>query len=167
MSSLYGTDPSYNYTHMYNIKDLRGTLPTPTWDQNTLLGFLHFKQHPFAEIIGKTHLAGTYNSPQADFSLFVPTYIDTTLDSYKLRQLVLYHTLEHAVPYKFLTSSGMMKVSTRIPGARIIVENVGLKTPLINGCSRVIGTDKVGNANIFYIDKPLWLDSNPLSNSDI
>lgn len=171
MATIQGfTDGSYDYKHMYNIKDLHGPFPIPKFNPNTLLGYLHSENHPFADIIERTPLAATYNDPQGDFSLFVPSFIDEQtkrLDSYHLRQLVLYHTLEHAVPYQFLSTSGCMKVATRLPGSRLIVENINVPTPFINRCAQVTGYTQIGNASIFFINRVLKMDNNPLSNSDI
>jgi uncharacterized surface protein with fasciclin (FAS1) repeats len=171
MASAQGfTDGSYDYKHMYNIKDINGPHPIPKFNTDTILGYLHNHNFEFAKIIESTDMAGKYNDIQADFSLFVPMIIPEwahTLDAYKLKQLVLYHTLEHAVAYEFLKSSGAMFVNTRLPGSRLLVENVYTQTPRINNYTQILGYKQVGNAILFFIDKTLPLDNNPISNIDI
>lgn len=176
MASLYGTDPSYDYSHMYNIKDLRGELPKPVLKPGTILYALH--QHgscsKFIELVSKAGLAGVFNDKQANFTVFAP--IDDSIDcmwlksvsSFKAKQYVLYHTLDHAVAPSFLRSSKAMYLNTRIPGSRLFVENYNEVPPLINRISRVIECPIVLDSSVVYVvDRVLHIDGNPLSNIDI
>jgi hypothetical protein len=176
MSSLYGTDPSYDYSHMYNIKDLRGNLPQPVYNQGTILCTLHEKGcfSKFIDLITKAGLAGIFNDKQAGFTVFaVP---DKVIDSswlknismFKAKQYVLYHTLEHSVAPSFLRSSRAMYLNNRIPGSRILLENDKETGTMLNRSVRMLNHPiYAGSSVIYIIDNLLHIDSNPLSNIDI
>lgn len=171
MTTLQGfTDGSYDYKHMYNIKDLRGPLPIPVVHDNTLLSYLMSSPEfePFLALVEKAGLSGKFNSIQADFTVFVPTQgVPTNVSSYEAKQIVLSHLLERTLSFGFLRSSRMMYLDTRIPSSRILVENFG-PMPLLNRQSQVIGKKQVGHAIVFIIDRALTpCLSNPLINIDI
>ena len=172
MASIQYTDPSYDYTHMYNIKDLRGNLPQPVYNQGTIICALHeHRRNDCIALIAKAGMAGIFNDKQAAFTVFVgpidPQRLDQ-LDSFKAKQLVLYHTLQYSVRPSIMKSSKAMYVNTLVPGSKILVENLTTPTPQLNRCARVIGCPLIiGCATIYFIDKMLHLDSNPLSNIDI
>lgn len=172
MATLHGyTDGSYDYKQKYNIKDLKGPLPYPVIHKNTLLGALNDNPDclDFATIVKSIpEMAAKFNNIQASFTLFVPLKVLIhSRDSYKLRQFILLHTVEHALPYPFLSRTRMMYINSRLPGTKILVENLGSATPLLDRHSHIIGQQTVGNAVIYYIDESLLLDNNPLSNIDI
>lgn len=173
MASLQGfMDGSYDYKQFYNIKDLAGPLPKPAIHCNTLLGALEKNKDciQFVSLLKSLPMSAIYNNNQASFTLFVPiaNYCNVNInDSYKVRQFILLHTLEHAVSYPFLKSSKGMLLNTRLPGSNILVENIYTDTPLLNRQSKILGQQIVGNSVIYFIDVPLCLDQNPLSNVDI
>ena len=173
MATLQGyTDGSYDYRQMYNIKDTQGPLPKPVIKINTLLDALqqNVQCSEFAKMVmSLPDMAARFNNSQANFTVFVPLS-DIRIpsnDSYHTRQFVLLHTLERAYPYKFLATARMMTLDTRLPGTKILVENLGNPKPLLNRHAQILGQQIVGNAVIYYIDRALQLDTNPLSNIDI
>jgi uncharacterized surface protein with fasciclin (FAS1) repeats len=168
MTSMHGyMDGSYDYKQMYDIKDLKGKLPLPVINENTLLGALvsNPRCSEFTQLVKSIpDIAAKFNGIQSDFTLFVPLSLDfTTLesDSYKVRQFLFLHMLEHAVPYQFLSTTRMMYLTSRLCGTRILVENLTTPNPLLNKTSMIVGQQLVGNAVIYFIDKPLRLDGNP------
>jgi len=173
MTTLHGyTDGSYDYRQMYNIKDIKGPLPTQIIRENTLLKALNDnpKCAEFARIImSLPDMAARFNSSQANFTVFVPIseLCIRTNDQYKNRQFILLHTLEHAYPYTFISSMSMSLLDSRLPGTKILIENLGTPYPVLNRQSQILGSQIVGNAIIYYIDKSLCLDGNPLTNVDI
>jgi len=174
MASIQGfTDGSYDYKHMRRVHDLRGPLPYPTVNPNSILGFLKEHNQSFGGVIASVRrLAAQYNDIQATFTLLVPLnvpHVVRNMSELERRNLILAHTLERAVPYNFLTSAGVMWINTRIPGDRILVDNRTTESPLLNNHARVLGYDSVpgSRATIIYIDQMLPLQDNPLSNIDI
>lgn len=173
MASLQGyMDGSYDYKQMYNIKDIRGPLPKPVIHKNTLLDALHSnpKCLEFARMVmSLPDMSAKFNNSQANFTVFVPLsdmYLPSN-DSYHVRQLILLHTLEHAYTYQFLASSRMMWLNTRLPGTKLLIENLGTPRTMINRHAQILGQQMVGNAVIYFIDQSLRLDENPLASIDI
>lgn len=170
MASLQGyTDGSYDYKQMYNRKDRRGPLPLKAVDVNTILGFLKSNEFIFGNIIEQTDLKYKYSQGIADLTLFVPVNVGewkNVRDSFKLKKLVLYHSLEKPLSGDFLKSSMGMRLNTRQPGSYILVENIKGQT-ILNRESVILDEVRVGNSNIFIIDRPLSLDGNPMVNIDI
>jgi len=151
---------------------LKGPLPKPIIKCNTLLGALEKNKDciEFVSLLKSLPMSAVYNGVQASFTLFVPISNTCNVninDSYKVRQFILLHTLEHSVSYPFLKGSKAMLLNTRLPGTSILVENIYTDTPLLNRQSRVLGQQIVGNAVIYFIDNPLCVDQNPMSNIDI
>lgn len=172
MTSLQAyTDGSYDYSHQYNITDLRGPLPGLQINQGSIFHFLvnHSRGVPMAELIAKTQLAGFYNDPQSCFTLFVPVNLKDTkcIDSYTAQQLVLLHSLPFSACYSFLKSSHMMFLDTRMTGRRILLENISTTSPTLDRCAQLISQVKVGGSMIYFITNPLRLDGNPLANDSI
>ncbi len=162
MTSLYGTDPSYDYRQTYDIKDLKGPLPKPVIQKNTLLGALigNPQCESFSKfIISVPQFASLFNCSQADFTLFVPLSPLPQMDYYKARQFILLHSLQHSFPLQFLKGSRMMTVDSRLAGHRILVDNLDVSNPpRLNGTSHIVGQQIVGNAVIYFIDLPLSED---------
>lgn len=175
MSTIHGfMDGSYDYKQMYNIQDLKGPLPKPVIYEDTILGAM--AQNPdvsqFFDMVTKSRLSATLNSVQGDFTIFVPVnngIPDCYLDScdYKNRQIILLHMLEHAVPLAFIKGSRAMFVNTRLTGSRLLIENEIAPLPLINRSSQVLGYKLIGNGIIYFIDKMILPEDNPLSNVSI
>ena len=161
MTTLQGyTDGSYDYRQMYDIKDLKGPLPQPTIRCDTLLGALSENPycHEFTKIVKAVpEMAALFNDSQSSFTLFVPLsdLPSWKADSYFLRKFILLHTLDRPLPYKFLATSPMMYVNTRLPDVRILVENLNTLKPLLNRSATILGQQVVGNAVIYYISQSL------------
>lgn len=159
MTTLQGfTDGSYDYKQMYDIKDLHGCLPDPIIHSDTILGILQKDEKCvlFTNLIKSLPISALYNNIQGNFTLFVPLNINTNdiSDSYKIKKLIMFHTLEKALPLNFLQSSRGMYVNTLLSGTRILIENINNQT-ILNGHSIIIGMKLVGNAIIYYIDRNL------------
>lgn len=172
MATTQGFDSgSYDYRQMYDIKDLRGNLPTPIIHQDTLLYALSSNPDiaEFFHIVNKTHLTGILNNRQGNFTIFVPLNggIPNTFrnpDRYRCRQIVLQHMLEQPVPEKFIKGSQATLLNTRVPGSSILVENWYSDLPMINRYSKILASQRIGNGIIYFIDKMILPDQNPLSN---
>lgn len=158
MASIHGfMDGSFDYKHMYNIKDRKGPLPYPTIHPNTLFGTLALSDKPyfveFAKLLVYLQIDGIFNNSQADFTLFVPeTSLGdfTSYDSYFLQKLVKYHTIQQALPAPFLTRTQAMFIYPKLEGTRILVENISTPTPLLNR-EAVIKDMIVVNGSVIYV----------------
>ncbi len=169
---MQGYSVSYDYTHMYRVKDLNGPLPIPKINENSVLGFLMKKNlaRDFVQLLARSDLSGIYNDGQASMTIFVPIEMDTCyineLDQFQARQLILYHTLEKPLCYDFITSSKGMLLNTKIPGSTLFVENIDGDT-YINRQVKLLGSHQWGNSVICFISDMLFIDNNPLGNVDI
>lgn len=169
MASIHGfMDGSSDYTHMYNIKDYPGELPTPIIRPNTLFGILkrpEYKCVQFTYLLETLKMVGIYNDSQAHHTLFAPVNMDTSyvsnLDNFEKRQLVLYHTLSKPLPINFLTSSNGMILPTMQTGSSIYISKMNNETYL-NKYAKILGSVTVGKNVLVFIDKMLYLDNNPL-----
>lgn len=178
-------DGSLDYRQMYSIPDSRGPLPIPVVHQNTLMYGLFSDPNvsEFLKMVNKTQLPGVLNKLQGDFTLFVPVNGGIPVEyqcanEYLSRRIVLMHMLEHAVAFPFIQGSKSMLVNTRIPGSRLLVENYrnepeikslggiipGEYTTMINRYSTILGWKQFGRGIIYYIDKMILPESNPLTN---
>lgn len=164
MASIHGfTDGSFDYKHMYNIKDRNGPLPYPTINPDTIFGTLALaKDKPyfqeFARLLIYLRMDGIFNNSQANFTVFVP---ETTLgdltdyDAYFLRKLVLYHTIQQAYPVEFLTKTKAMFIYPKLEGNRILVENIATPTPLLNRQAVIKDVQYVNGSAIYTISNYL------------
>lgn len=168
MTSNYYTDPSRDYTHMYNVKDIKGPLPQPVFNPNTLLGYLLTNPEVrdyFELIVSNKGMAGLYNNTQAEYTLFIPVDCHNirpdNQEAYAITKILEYHTLERIITPELLSSSGAILVNTRLSNTQILVENKilgGKKHTFLNeGQARVVGYKKIGQSNIFFIDNILTL----------
>ena len=164
-------DGSYDYRQMYDIHDLRGKLPLPAVYEDTLMYALTSNPDvsEFLHLVNKTRLPATLNNLQGDFTLFVPLnggipdeYLNP--DQYRCRQIVLQHMLEHAVPPPFINRSRAMMLYSRVPGSSMLLENNPDMNPTINRYSQVIGHKKYGRGIVYFLNRMILPDQNPLSN---
>ncbi len=155
MTSMYGTDPSFDIRQTYDIKDLRGDLPIPVVHPNTILSVLISGHDEFVKILTLLpDIIALLNDTQSTWTIFVPYSIPIITDSYKARQFVLRHILPRALSYPFLRSTKAMLLDTKLNGTRILVEN-DMNTTFLNKCSRVLDQQIVGKSVLYGIDIPL------------
>lgn len=153
MVSLYGYHQSYDYKQMYDISDLRAPVPKPTLMEGGIMDFL--SKNPqfskFAYLITLADLTGIFNSLQAKFTLFItkdcdinlPESVFTNMDKYTARQILLYNCTEKELYTRFLKSSMIMYINTRVTGSKLLVENLGPnitinRIPMIGGDIQLI-----------------------------
>jgi hypothetical protein len=161
-------DGSYDFKHMYNIQDLKGSLPEPFINPNSIFGFLkQINCVQFTNLLETQPIVGTYNDTQACHTVFAPMNLDLNyvlqLDDYKKRQLILYHTLPKPFSVQFLQSSKGMNLNTMQPGNNIYCSSINGDIYL-NGYAKVLNYINTGKSSIFVIDKMLYPDVDPLSN---
>jgi hypothetical protein len=152
------TNGSYDLKQGYAVQDLQGPLPIPIIHENTLFGALMNDPQlkNFALLISKANLAGIYNSPNINVTLFAPINCPdpcAVLRS-EARKIVLRHTLPRPTPPEFLKSSVAMKLDTWHAGESIISSTINGKTRL-NQHSVVLGYKPVGTAILYGIDRPI------------
>ncbi len=150
MVSIQNHDPSYNYTHMFEIPDLRGSIPEPTVKPWTMWSFLannpDFSKAKY--MVELADMIGNYNSKQSEFTLFVPSdaylkykvpdNIFKKMDEYTARQILLYNTIEYPLYIPYLKSTEAQYLNTRIPGSRLLVEYHPKEDEIMINCNTKI-----------------------------
>jgi uncharacterized surface protein with fasciclin (FAS1) repeats len=179
MTSVYGYIESYDYKQMYDITDLRGSIPKPTLKPNTLMSIIEDNEDFswFRYLVKLSGLQAVFDDQQAKFTLFVPSNqflkqklprtVIENMDKYTARQIVLYNSLEREIYMPFLRSTPAMYVNTRIPSSSLLVENLQPGITTLNGSVQIIKGDvTVGNGVIHIVDNLLVPRDMSISNVD-
>lgn len=133
MVSIGPNSQSYNFTHMFDMGDLR-KLTVPTYPENTIMGFLDKTPEfsIFNYIVKLAKMDGIFSCMQANFTLFVPTdeslqHIDRSvflnMDVSLARHFVKTAMLDNKITFDLLVSSGASYFTTKETGARLFVVN--------------------------------------------
>jgi hypothetical protein len=181
MASIHGYIEDRDLKQFYDIRDWRGSVPKATQRPWTLFSLLKSNKDffYFTYLVEKAGLDGIFNSNTEfdTYTLFVPsdTYLVKrfdvnsikNMDMYTAREIVLYSSLNRQIYMPFLRSSPAMYINTRIPGSRILVENIksdGVTT--LDGCVKIIEGDIVAtNGVIHVVNNLLWPKSFSISNT--
>lgn len=135
MVSLYGYNESYDYKQMYDFTDWRCPVKEATYPEGTIMWFIAsrpcFSKIKF--IIETAQMQGVFGtcSFKDTFTLFIPTDENITLsdnviknmDKYTARQIILYSSTNNLLYWRFLRSSPIIEINTRIPSSKLIVQN--------------------------------------------
>ena len=151
------SDAQWNLIYTQNIKDLRKPIQPkePKACPGNLMSLI--QDNPdfsiFNYMIGVGQLYNKFNSPQANFTIFVPTdsflrakYSENmfkNMDLYTARETVLYHTLRGKVTFDMLRSSKCMYLDTMIDKSvysKILVESRD-NTVVLNNTARMKAKD--------------------------
>lgn len=167
MTSIGPYTQSYNFTHMWDIPDLRGCLPKKGYTKNSLMdlisntpGFSKFKY-----IIKLAKMDGIYNADQADFTLFVPSdralanlpeEVLLNMDDATARNIVMASTLNRRITGELLADSPASYFVTRSRQNKLFITNISGQT-YINNDLKVIDTDiEADNGLIHVVDGLIW-----------
>jgi uncharacterized surface protein with fasciclin (FAS1) repeats len=154
---------SYNFTHMFDIPDLRGPFPVQEPIKGSILGVIvsipEFSK--FRYIIHRALLDDFFNAPQADCTVFVPTnsaienYITddvlVNMDVYTARKIVKNAYVEKRLSSEVLKDSPISHLYlTTDPIDRLTIMNVQNET-FINGGVKVLLWDLPANNGIIHV----------------
>lgn len=157
----------YDFRSMYDIPDLRGCLPKKGYNSESMMGVI--SQHPdftrFKYIMELSKLAGIYNDPQADFTLFVPSdqkiahipeSVFTNMDNATARNIVKTSTLNLRISSELLGDSPAAYFTTNNKTTKLFISNIS-GTTYVNNCLKVIHSDlETSNGLLHVIDGLLW-----------
>ena len=169
MVSIGPNSQSYNFTHMFSIPDLRGHLPKQKNCPNSLMSTI--SNHPdfskFHYMVKLGKLEGILNSPQADFTLFVPSdraiaglneAVFMNMDDGVARHIIKSSMLNRRIPSELLEDSPASYFITKDPPNRLFITNMSGRT-YINNDINIIHKDMItSNGIIHVIDKLIWPD---------
>lgn len=135
MAAVYGYVQSLDYRHMYNMTDLRGSIPETPIVEGTPLCYIssHPEMSIFLFIIKTAGMEGILNSIQSQSTLFVPldSYLRKkydenfflNLDRGAARTIVLCNMLDKPLSTVFFKTSLRMRLMTKQIGYPIILTN--------------------------------------------
>lgn len=163
MTSCGPDTQSFNFTHMFDFTDLREPIPSERYSPDSITGRIcdtpSFKK--FRYILELSGMAGLYNSPQSNCTLFVPSdeYLKTVpesvfvgMDASQARHILKASTLNRKITHDLLNDSPASYFTTRSPANRMFVSNLNGVT-YINNDIRLIHSDiEASNGIIHVID---------------
>ena len=176
MVSMGPYTQSFNYTHMFDMPDLRGPLPVENnnkilvnvkdgvyvcKDSITGIVYTHPDFKTFKYILELSGLQGIYGDNQANFTLFVPSdmalkkklpeSVLVNMDKWTARKIVRDSTLRRRFPSSILSDSPV-SYFRNVDGKRLLVENKGDRIK-INGDINIIHKDWMcGNGIVHVVD---------------
>jgi len=165
MTSSGPYTPYLNFTHMFNIPDLRGPLPIKLSSPNTLLNIiqLHPDFQKFYHLIKLANLENILNDIQADFTMFVSSDkalsriigddIFTNMDILTARAILRSSMLNNRISSEVFKDSPCAYYNTVDQANRLCITNVNGET-YINNTAKVNNINKnLGkNAKVIYKD---------------
>ena len=153
---------SYNFTHMFDMPDLRGPLPKIIAQPNTLLSIID--NHPdftkFKFMVNRANLRDTLNSTQSEFTLFIPSdkalsmkinddyFIN--MDILTARSIVRTSMLNRRISSEVIEDSPNAYYYTIDKANRLCISNISGQT-YINGDIKVIYKDIMANNGIIQV----------------
>jgi uncharacterized surface protein with fasciclin (FAS1) repeats len=163
MVSMFPDTQSYNFTHMFNIKDLNSCIPRFKKCPNSLSGLI--QSHPdfskFYSILKLANLDDIYNDPQANFTLFVPSdnalaNIDDSvfknMDISTARHIVKTSTLDRKIPSELLENSPASYFITKDSSNRLFITNIRGRTYIDTNINVIHKDMEASNGIIHVID---------------
>jgi uncharacterized surface protein with fasciclin (FAS1) repeats len=167
MVSIGPSTQSHNFTHMYDIPDLRGCLPRQAECPNSLMAII--SKHPdfskFRYMVKLGKLEGVLNGVQADFTIFIPSdraiaglgdAVFINMDDATARHIVKSSMLNRKIPSELLEDSPASYFLTRDPPNRLFITNISGRT-YINNDINVIHKDLMtSNGIIHVVDNLIW-----------
>lgn len=167
MVSMGPATQSYNFSHMWNTKDLRGCLPKEVDYPTSLMSIIN--KHPdfskFRYMVKLAKLEGIFNSTQADFTIFVPSdkaiaglgdSVFMNMDDAIARHIVKSSTLDRKIPSELLEDSPAAYFLTKDPPNRLFITNISGRTYINNDINIIHKDMQAVNGLIHVIDKLIW-----------
>jgi uncharacterized surface protein with fasciclin (FAS1) repeats len=168
MSGITPTTMSLDYSHMYNMVDLRKCIQSPKkYCSGSLMDIIN--SHPdftkFSYIIKTARLDGLLDDIEANVTIFVPSNreincidegVFTNLDISTARQIVMTNMLKYRIPSELLTDSPSSYFTTFNPVEKLFITNIN-NVIYLNNCTKVIFPDiEASNGLIHVVDNLIW-----------
>jgi uncharacterized surface protein with fasciclin (FAS1) repeats len=162
MSYLGPYNQALSFPHTYDFTDLRGALPKPKSSPGSIWDILCKtpKFSRFRYLVKLAMLDGIFDSPQANFTLFVPTDDSlkfltddffATVDLFLARKIVKISYVERRLSSEVLRDSPISYIyTTSDPIDRISISNVNGET-ILNESSKVIAWDMPATNGIIHV----------------
>ena len=161
MVSIGPYTEAMNFTHMFDLPDLRGNLPKKVETPGSLAYLV--ANHPdfskFRYMLQLSKLDDIYNDCQADFTIFVPSdkaianipeAIFTNMDSATARHIIRTSTLNRKITSDILEDSRGMYVITKSPQNRLFITNDN-GTTYIDRTIKIIHKDIIATNGVIHV----------------
>lgn len=167
MVSIGPNTQSHNFSHMWNIRDLRGQRPKQPECPNSLMSIINKTPDfsKFGYMVKLAKLDGIYSNLQANFTIFVPSNdaikglgdeVFVNMDSSTARHIVLSSTMDRKIPSELIEYSPASYFYTKDNPNRLFITNMSGKTS-INTDIDVIHKDiMASNGIIHVINSLIW-----------
>jgi len=158
MVSIGPNSQSLNFTHMFDMVDLRGNFPLQTLCKNSLMGIIVNKPEfsKFKYIVNLCKFNKILNEEQADLTIFIPNN-DAIPDNILLNMDIstAYHIikssmLNHKITSELLENSPSSYFITKDPLNKLFITNISGKT-IINNNINIIEKDIIANNGIIHV----------------
>lgn len=153
---------SYNFTHMFDIQDDRGTFPLRVANTNSLLDIIRTNPDfsKFNYILKLSRLENLFNNIQSNFTIFIPSdkalnqQFDETIfinmDQNTAVHLIKISMLDDRINGEILKDSPSAYYMTKDNANRILISNYNYKT-YINNSIRIIKMDVLAINGVIHI----------------
>ena len=167
MVSIGPYNQSTNFTHMFDMNDLRGPLPLVHTRPNSLSDII-LKEPTFSRfnyILQLAKLQPFYDDLAANFTVFVPSdaslkYIPesvfTNMDIGTARHIIKSSTLNRRITADILEDSPASYLLTQNPPNRLFVTNINGRTYIDNHINVLQKNIQANNGIIHIVDKLLF-----------
>ena len=167
MTSSGPYSEAMNFTHMFDMPDLRGPLPELTYCKGSITYIINERPDfsKFKYILNLAKLDGIYNDMQANFTVFVPSdkalshinnNVFVNMNVLTARAIVKSSTLNRKITSAILSDSPSSWFHTLDPRNRLLVTSMNDRT-FLNNTINVIHKDmQSSNGIIHVIDELLW-----------
>lgn len=148
MTAIGPYSQSYMMSHMYSIPDLRVSTGKIDYDKSSMIGVLNRTPiySKFTQILQRAKMDGTYNQPQANFTLFIvsnsniPDGFVESLDVGDARRIVKSSSFNRIIPSIILEDSPANYFTTTDEITKLFITNLYGET-FINNNIKVIAKD--------------------------
>jgi len=149
-----------NYTHTFDIPDLRGPLPKRTFREGTLSCII--ENHPdfsmFKHLVNIAQLDNIFDDLQANITLFIPSDQQlqakginvTNIDIGSARNIVNASAINRRITSDILEDSPASYFITRNPKIRLFISNINNRT-YINNDINIIHKDMLCSNGIIHV----------------
>ena len=163
---------SYDFTHMWDMTDLRAPAGPKSYCPNSLMYIIATEPDfsKFNYLVNLADMEGVFTDPQADFTIFVPS--DKSLvgmgqgpfinmDRATARNIIKSSMLNRKITSDILEDSPAAYFITRDPPNRLFVTNLSGVTQINNNVTIIHKNIDAVNGMIHVIDGLIWPNMSP------
>lgn len=167
MTAIGPYTQSNNFTHMFDMPDLRGQHSKQTECSTSLLALIN--NHPdfskFRYLVKLANMDGILNSLQTTFTIFVPSdraleglddAVFMNIDTSTARHIVKSSMLNHKITKELIQNSPASFFITKDPPNRLFISNISGRTYIQNDINVIHFDMQAENGIIHVIDKLIW-----------